>query len=76
MHSIHTDHCPTYSSDMVRAVAVNQMRSGLRSADIAQYMKPHCRTEIGKRAFSYVGPLTIFYCHSTVSLTQNVLGNI
>jgi len=43
--------------DMVRAVAVNQMRSGLRSADTAQYIKPRCGTEIGKRAFSYCGPL-------------------
>jgi len=33
MHSNHTSQYPTYSSDMVRAVAVNQMRSGLRSAD-------------------------------------------
>jgi len=57
MHSIDTGQCPTYSSDMVRAVAVNQMRSGLRSADIAQYIKPYCRTEISKRAFSYAGPL-------------------
>jgi len=38
-------------------VAVNQMRSGLRSADTAQYIKPRCRTEIGKRALSYAGPL-------------------
>jgi len=57
MHSIHTGHCPTYSSDMVRAVTVNQMRSGLRSAGTAQYIKPRCRTEIGKRAFLYAGPL-------------------
>jgi len=57
MHSIHTSQCPTYSSDMVRAAAVNQMRSGLRTADSAQYIKPRCRTEIGKRAFSYAGPL-------------------
>jgi len=57
MHSIHIGQCPTYSSDMVRAVAVNQLRSGLRSADTAQYIKPRCRTEIGKRAFSYAGPL-------------------
>jgi len=35
MHSIHTGQCPTYSSDMLRAVAVNQMRSGLQSADTA-----------------------------------------
>jgi hypothetical protein len=57
MHSIHTGRCPTYSADMVRAVAVNQTRSGLRSADTAQYQKPRCRTEMGKRAFSYAGPL-------------------
>ena len=57
MHAIHTGQCPTYSADMVRAVAVNQTRSGLRSADTAQYQKPRCRTEIGKRAFSYAGPL-------------------
>jgi len=60
MHSIYTGQCPTYSSDMVRAVAVNQMRSGLRSTPVrhrAQYIKPRCRTEIGKRAFSYAGPL-------------------
>ena len=36
MHSIHTGQCPTYLADMVRAVAVNQTRSGLRSADTAQ----------------------------------------
>jgi len=53
----HTGQCPTYSSDMVHAIAVNHMRSGLRSADTAQYTKPHCHTEIGKRAFSYAGPL-------------------
>jgi len=29
MHSIHTGQRPTHSSDMVRAGAVNQMRSGL-----------------------------------------------
>jgi hypothetical protein len=57
MHSIHTGQCPTYLADMVRAVAVNQTRSGLRSADTAQYIKPRCRTDIGKRAFSYAGPL-------------------
>jgi len=49
--------CPTYSSDMVRAIAVNQMRSDLRSVDTAQYIKPRCHTEIGKRAFSYAGPI-------------------
>jgi len=37
MHSIHTGRCPTFSSDMVRVIAVNQMRPGLRSANIA-----HC----------------------------------
>jgi len=57
MHSIHTGQCPTYSPDMVRAVAVNQMRSGLRSADTAQYIKPRCHTQIGKRALSYASPL-------------------
>jgi len=55
--TIHTGPCPTYSSVMVRAVAVNRMRSGQRSADTAQYIKQRCRTEIGKRAFSYAGPL-------------------
>jgi len=43
MHSIHTVQCPTYSSDTVHAVAVNQMRSCLRSADSTQYIKPRCR---------------------------------
>jgi len=57
MHSIHTGQCPTYSSDMVRAVTVNQMRSGLRSDDTSQYIKPRCRIEIGKRVFPYAGPL-------------------
>ena len=38
MHSIHTGQCPTYLADMVRAVAVNQTRPGLRSADTAQYI--------------------------------------
>jgi len=42
MHSNHTGQRPMYSSDMV-----NQMRSGLRSAD----------TEIGKHAFSYADTL-------------------
>ena len=56
MHSIHTGQCPTYSADMVRAVAANQTRSGLRSANTARYQEPRCRTEIGKRAFSYAGP--------------------
>jgi len=50
VHSIHTNQCPTYSSDMERAVAVNQMRSSLRSANTAQYIKLRCRTEIGKHA--------------------------
>ena len=57
MHSIHTGQCPTYLADMVRAVAVTQTRSCLRSADTAQYHKPRYCTEIGKRAFSYAGPL-------------------
>jgi hypothetical protein len=57
MQAIHTGQCPTYSADMVRAVAVNHTRPGLRSADTAQYQKPRCRTEIGKRAFLYAGPL-------------------
>jgi len=52
MHSIQTSLCSTYSSDMVRAVAVNQMRFGLRSADTAQYIKSRCHTEIGESAFS------------------------
>lgn len=56
MHSIHTGQCPTYSADMVRSVAANSTRSGLRSADTAQYQQPRCRTAIGKRAFSYAGP--------------------
>jgi len=51
MHSIHTSQCPTYSSDMVHAIAVNKMRSGLRSTDTTQYIKPRCRTEIGMRTF-------------------------
>jgi len=57
---------------------VNQIRSGLRSADTAQYIKPRCRTEIGKRGSHtpVLSPRTIFHCHSTVSLTRNVLGNI
>jgi len=42
---------------MVRAVAVNRMGSGQLSADTAQYIKTRCLTEIGKRAFSYAGPL-------------------
>jgi len=57
MHSIHTSQRPTYSSDMVRAVAVNHTSFVLRSADTSQYIKPRCCTEIGKRAFSYAGPL-------------------
>ena len=44
MHSIHIGQCLTYSADMVRSIAVNQTRSGLRSADTAQYMKPRCNT--------------------------------
>jgi len=67
MHSIHAGQCPTYSSDMVRAVAVNQMRSGLRSADTAQCIKPRCRIEIGKRVFSYAGP------HSWNDLSPSLL---
>jgi len=59
IHSIHTGQCPTYSSDTVRVVAVNQIRPGLRSADTAQYIKPCCLTEIGKHAFSYAGPLAL-----------------
>jgi len=57
MHSINTDQCPTYFCEMVRAAAVNQMRSGLPSADATKYIKPCYRTEISKRAFSYAGPL-------------------
>jgi len=57
MHSIHTGQCPTFSSDVVRVVGVNQMRSGLRSANTTQYIKPRCRTEFGKRAFSHAGSL-------------------
>jgi len=41
------------------AVAVNQMTSDLWSADTAQYIKPCCRPEIGKRAISYAGPLAL-----------------
>jgi len=77
MHSIHTGQCPMYSSYMVRAVAVNQMRSGLQFADSVQYMTSCCRTEIGKRAFSYAGPLVWNDLPpSTASLTRNVLRNI
>jgi hypothetical protein len=59
MHAIHTGLCPTYCTDIVRAIAgfaANRTRSGLRSADTAQYQKPRCRTAIGERAFSYAGP--------------------
>jgi len=42
---------------MVRAAAINRMKSGLRSADTTEYIKPRCRTEIGKRAFLYACPL-------------------
>jgi len=42
---------------MVRATTVNQMRSGLRFANTTQYIKPRCRIEIGKPAFSYAGTL-------------------
>jgi len=71
MHSVHTGQCPTYSSDMVRAVAVNQMRTGLRSADTAEYIKPRCRTgSASVRSHTPVlSPGTIFHRHSTVSVT-------
>jgi len=66
MYSIHTGQCPTYSSDMVRADAVNQMRSGLRFADTAQYIKPRCRTYRSASVRSHtpvLSPGTIFHRH-------------
>jgi hypothetical protein len=56
MHSIHTGQCPTYLANMVRTVAVGSARSGLRSANTANYQMPRCHTAIGERAFSYAGP--------------------
>lgn len=57
MHSIHTRQCPSYLAEMVRAVADNPSRPGLRSADSAEYRKPKCHGALGQRAFSYAGPL-------------------
>jgi len=56
MLSIRTGQYPTYSVNLVRSVATNSTRFGLRSADTAQYLQPRCRTSFGKRAFSYAGP--------------------
>jgi hypothetical protein len=53
----------TYSADMVHAVAINQTRPKLRSADTAQSQKPRCRTEIGKGVL--IGP--------TLALSSGIL---
>ena len=55
MHSIHTGQCPTYSADMVRAVAANPTYE-VRIADTALYQQSRCHTAIGERAFLCADP--------------------
>src|SRR5208282_3185042 len=57
MHSIHIGQCPAYLADIVHSVVDSSTRPGLRSADTTDYRKPRCNTNLGQRAFAYVGPL-------------------
>jgi len=53
---------------MVRSVAANLMRPGLRFTDTAQYQQLQCHTAIGKQAVSFGGRMhgTLYlYCCKT-----------
>ena len=58
MHHVHYKSAPQYLSDSVQSVAAVSCnrRTGLRSADTANYVKRCTRTKFGERGFSFVGP--------------------
>ena len=60
MHHVHYKSAPQYLSDSVQSVATAScnLRTGLRSADTANYVKRCTRTKFGERAFSFAGPAT------------------
>lgn len=58
MHQVVNGRCPQYLADMVATVQSSTRRTGLRSADMANYYLPRLRTKFGERAFSYAGPRT------------------
>jgi hypothetical protein len=62
---------------MVRSVAANSTRPGLRSADTAQYQLPRCRTAIGKGRSRMLVLMhgTHYLRYFTTLLTLNSLEN-
>jgi len=58
MHHVHYISAPQYLSDAVQSVATasRNRRTGLRSADTANYVKRCTRTKFGERGFSFAGP--------------------
>ena len=56
MHQIHTGRKPQYLAYSVQSIAESSRRPGLRSANIADYIKRRTRTKFGERCFSHAGP--------------------
>jgi len=58
MHHVRYKSAPQYLSDAVQSVATasRNRRTGLRSADTANYVKRCTRTKFGERGFSFAGP--------------------
>ena len=56
MHSVSTQRCPAYLSQLVQPVANSTCRHGLKSSNSQFYAVPRTRTKLGERAFSVAGP--------------------
>jgi len=56
MHSVSTNHCPSYISKLVQPVNNSSRRQGLRSSSSAKYVVQRTRTKFAERAFSVAGP--------------------
>ena len=56
MHLIHIGRAPRYMADSVQSIVESSRRSGLRSADTADYVKHRLQSKFGERCFSYAGP--------------------
>jgi len=81
MHHVHYKSAPQYLSDSVQSVATASCngRTGLRSADTANYVKRCTRTKFGERAFSFAGPsawnnLYLRTCNTALTLMYSRKG--
>ena len=55
MHSIHSNRCPSYISDVVQSTKTVSMRGRLWSDETTDYVLPQLRTKFAEWGFSYAG---------------------